>query len=128
MILYYGIQCRLYALYLAHLDTQILSNRWHSLYFKLKKKRLLTLVLAFPFTKTIVGFTFQVIPFLVLAVGVDNIFILVQTHQRNKRLKHETHAQHIGRTLGRVGPSMLLTTVSESACFLIGKLTDLYYN
>lgn len=28
--------------------------------------------------------TIEVIPFLVLAVGVDNIFIIVQTHQRKK--------------------------------------------
>ena len=62
----------------------------------------------------------QVIPFLVLAVGVDNIFIFVHTHQREGRKKDETHAQHVGRTLGRVGPSMLLTSVSEAACFLIG--------
>jgi hypothetical protein len=62
----------------------------------------------------------QVIPFLVLAVGVDNIFILVQTHQREGRRKDETHEEHVGRTLGRVGPSMLLTSVSEASCFLIG--------
>ena len=28
---------------------------------------------------------FEIIPFLVLAVGVDNIFILVQTYQRDPR-------------------------------------------
>ena len=65
-------------------------------------------------------FLFQVIPFLVLAVGVDNIFILVHTHQREGRKEEETHEEHVGRTLGRVGPSMLLTSVSEAACFLIG--------
>ncbi|PNF39249.1 hypothetical protein B7P43_G16956, partial [Cryptotermes secundus] len=69
--------------------------------------------------------TIEVIPFLVLAVGVDNIFILVQTHQREERRKDETHAEHVGRTLGRVGPSMLLTSVSEASCFLIGALSDM---
>jgi Niemann-Pick C1 protein len=68
----------------------------------------------------------QVIPFLVLAVGVDNIFILVQTHQREGRRKDETHEEHVGRTLGRVGPSMLLTSVSEASCFLIGKYSKLH--
>ncbi|XP_044760492.1 NPC intracellular cholesterol transporter 1 isoform X1 [Coccinella septempunctata] len=67
----------------------------------------------------------EVIPFLVLAVGVDNIFILVQTHQREVKRKNETVAQHIGRTLGKVGPSILLTSVSESCCFFLGSLSDM---
>lgn len=67
----------------------------------------------------------EVIPFLVLAVGVDNIFILVQTHQREPKRQDETHAEHIGRTLGQVGPSMLLTSLSESCCFFLGGLSDM---
>ncbi|EFN76828.1 NPC intracellular cholesterol transporter 1 isoform X4 [Harpegnathos saltator] len=67
----------------------------------------------------------EVIPFLVLAVGVDNIFILVQTHQRESRRPNESIPEHIGRTLGQVGPSMLLTSVSESCCFFLGSLSDM---
>lgn len=67
----------------------------------------------------------EVIPFLVLAVGVDNIFILVQTHQRDARRPNESHADHVGRILGKVGPSMLLTSVSESCCFFLGGLSDM---
>ncbi|XP_044315818.1 NPC intracellular cholesterol transporter 1 isoform X1 [Drosophila rhopaloa] len=67
----------------------------------------------------------EVIPFLVLAVGVDNIFILVQTHQRDQRDPNETLEQQIGRILGRVGPSMLLTSLSESFCFFLGGLSDM---
>ncbi|XP_076272104.1 Niemann-Pick type C-1a isoform X2 [Rhynchophorus ferrugineus] len=67
----------------------------------------------------------EVIPFLVLAVGVDNIFILVQTHQRETKKPGESNAEHIGRTLGQVGPSMLLTSVSESCCFFLGSLSDM---
>ncbi|XP_052743451.1 NPC intracellular cholesterol transporter 1 isoform X1 [Bicyclus anynana] len=67
----------------------------------------------------------EVIPFLVLAVGVDNIFILVQTAQRDPRRPDETIEQHIGRTLGQVGPSMFLTSVSESVCFFLGALSDM---
>ncbi|XP_026319568.1 NPC intracellular cholesterol transporter 1, partial [Hyposmocoma kahamanoa] len=67
----------------------------------------------------------EVIPFLVLAVGVDNIFILVQTNQREGRRPNETVAEHIGRTLGQVGPSMFLTSVSESVCFFLGALSDM---
>ncbi|KAL1139914.1 hypothetical protein AAG570_006891, partial [Ranatra chinensis] len=67
----------------------------------------------------------EVIPFLVLAVGVDNIFILVQTHQRVVKLTGESNEEHIGRVLGQVGPSMLLTSISESACFFLGGLSDM---
>ncbi|KAM7354023.1 Niemann-Pick type C-1a isoform 3-T3 [Cochliomyia hominivorax] len=67
----------------------------------------------------------EVIPFLVLAVGVDNIFILVQTYQRDNRRTDETHEEHIGRIMGRVGPSMLLTSISESCCFFLGGLSDM---
>ncbi|KAJ2940417.1 hypothetical protein O0L34_g97 [Tuta absoluta] len=67
----------------------------------------------------------EVIPFLVLAVGVDNIFILVQTNQREGRRPNETVPEHIGRTLGQVGPSMFLTSVSESVCFFLGALSDM---
>lgn len=51
--------------------------------------------------------------------------IAVQTHQRDMRKPGETNAQHIGRTLGQVGPSMLLTSVSESCCFFLGSLSDM---
>ena len=68
---------------------------------------------------------FEIIPFLVLAVGVDNIFILVQTYQREPRQPSETHAEHVGRVVGEVGPSMLLSSVAESTCFFLGALTDM---
>lgn len=67
----------------------------------------------------------QVIPFLVLAVGVDNIFILVQTHQQNPPNPGETIPHHMGRILSLVGPSMFLTSVSESLCFSIGTISSM---
>ena len=67
----------------------------------------------------------EVIPFLVLAVGVDNIFILVQTYQRSVRLPSESRHEHIGRVVEEVGPSMLLSSVSESVCFLLGGLSEM---
>ena len=56
---------------------------------------------------------FEIIPFLVLAVGVDNIFILVQTYQRDQRKPSETLQEHVGRVVGEVAPSMLLSSSSE---------------
>ena len=92
----------------------------------------------------------EVLPFLVLAVGVDNIFILVQSFQRNgfnsncsetslqsqsgqlsgsirrRRRKEEEGGEEesledaVARTVSAVGPSILLSAAAESACFLIG--------
>lgn len=67
----------------------------------------------------------EVIPFLVLAVGVDNIFILVQSFQRDKRLEGECLVDQIGRVVGEIAPSMLLSSLSMSACFFIGTLTEM---
>lgn len=64
--------------------------------------------------------TVEVVPFLVLAVGVDNIFILVHTYNRLDKNKYEKVGEGIGEALGEVGPSILLTAASECCCFLIG--------
>ncbi|KAL3891661.1 hypothetical protein ACJMK2_003913 [Sinanodonta woodiana] len=67
----------------------------------------------------------EVVPFLVLAVGVDNIFILVQSYQRDQRKPDETIEEQIGRLVGNVGPSMLLSSCSESVAFFFGAMTDM---
>ena len=68
---------------------------------------------------------FEIIPFLVLAVGVDNIFILVQTYQRDQRKPTETLDEQIARVVGEVAPSMLLSSITESACFFLGALSGM---
>ncbi|XP_077990039.1 NPC intracellular cholesterol transporter 1-like [Glandiceps talaboti] len=67
----------------------------------------------------------EVMPFLVLAVGVDNIFILVQRYQRDVRMAYEERADQVGRIVGEVGPSMLLTSLSESIAFFLGALSSM---
>uniref|UniRef100_A0A4W3IQ26 Niemann-Pick disease, type C1 n=1 Tax=Callorhinchus milii TaxID=7868 RepID=A0A4W3IQ26_CALMI len=67
----------------------------------------------------------EVIPFLVLAVGVDNIFIIVQTFQRDERLQNEEIHQQIGRVLGEVAPSMFLSSFSETVAFFLGALSTM---
>lgn len=69
--------------------------------------------------------TLEVIPFLLLAVGVDNVYILVQTYQNDERLPNETIEDQIARIVGKVGPSMLLTGTTQSAAFLISALTPM---
>ncbi|KAJ8339483.1 hypothetical protein SKAU_G00362690 [Synaphobranchus kaupii] len=67
----------------------------------------------------------QVVPFLVLAVGADNIFILVLEYQRDERRPGESREKQIGRVLGNVAPSMLLCSMSESICFFLGALSSM---
>ena len=63
----------------------------------------------------------EVIPFFVLAVGVDNIFLVVHEFQRmNTRFSEESIEQRVGRALGRMGPSILLSAVSETVAFSLG--------
>ena len=64
----------------------------------------------------------EVVPFLVLAVGVDNIFILVQAYQRQSLYANEDVPHKVGRVLGEVAPSMLLTSLSEAVAFALGEL------
>ncbi|XP_038664466.1 NPC intracellular cholesterol transporter 1 [Scyliorhinus canicula] len=67
----------------------------------------------------------EVIPFLVLAVGVDNIFIIVQTFRRDQRLPNESLDQQIGRVLGDVAPSIFLSSFSETVAFFLGSLSTM---
>jgi len=69
---------------------------------------------------------FEVIPFLVLAVGVDNIFIIVQHFEKSKEEEEDQSTDiNLATTISRVGPSILLTATSESIAFLLGALTPM---
>jgi Niemann-Pick C1 protein len=61
----------------------------------------------------------------VLAVGVDNIFILVQAFQRQETSDKEALELRVGRVLESVAPSILLATIAESSCFFLGALTSM---
>uniref|UniRef100_W8BF01 Niemann-Pick C1 protein n=1 Tax=Ceratitis capitata TaxID=7213 RepID=W8BF01_CERCA len=67
----------------------------------------------------------EVIPFLVLAVGVDNIFIMVHAYHRLDRRDYKNVAEAIGEAIGRVGPSILQTAASEFSCFAIGAISNM---
>lgn len=61
----------------------------------------------------------------ILAVGVDNIFILVNTAQLIKEDNQKDVVEVIGLTLGRVGPSMLMSTVAQVTAFVLGSISDM---
>jgi Niemann-Pick C1 protein len=63
----------------------------------------------------------EVIPFLVLAVGVDNIFLIVHEFDRvNVSHPDEEIDERVGRALGRMGPSILLSAITETVAFAMG--------
>jgi Niemann-Pick C1 protein len=63
----------------------------------------------------------EVIPFLVLAVGVDNVFLIVHEFERvNISHADEKVSDRIARALGRMGPSILLSASTETAAFALG--------
>lgn len=68
---------------------------------------------------------FEILPFLVLAVGVDNIFILVDGYQKTVFLANETPSDHMGRVLGQVAPSMFVSTAAQATSFFLGALSDM---
>lgn len=75
----------------------------------------------------------EVIPFLVLAVGVDNIFIFVQHFNRIELRKEEIDTLsydqglrlRMKRLMSFVAPSILLAAFAESSCFFLGSITPM---
>lgn len=63
----------------------------------------------------------EVIPFIVLAVGVDNIFLIVHEFERaNASHPDDMVEERIARALGRMGPSILFSALTETASFSLG--------
>ncbi|KKA30628.1 hypothetical protein TD95_000858 [Thielaviopsis punctulata] len=63
----------------------------------------------------------EVIPFIVLAVGVDNIFLIVHEFERvNNTHPDEMVEARIAKALGRIGPSILFSAVTETLSFSLG--------
>ncbi|SPO04799.1 probable cholesterol homeostasis protein [Cephalotrichum gorgonifer] len=63
----------------------------------------------------------EVIPFIVLAVGVDNIFLIVHEFERiNISHPDEVVEERIAKALGRMGPSILFSATTETVSFALG--------
>jgi len=63
----------------------------------------------------------EVIPFLVLAVGVDNIFLIVHEFERvNQQYPDEEIDSRAAKALGRMGPSILLSASTETIAIALG--------
>ncbi|KAI1493861.1 patched sphingolipid transporter [Biscogniauxia mediterranea] len=63
----------------------------------------------------------EVIPFIVLAVGVDNIFLIVHEFNRvNSNHPDAMVEERIAKALGRIGPSILFSAITETVSFALG--------
>lgn len=65
----------------------------------------------------------EVIPFLVLAVGVDNMCIIV--HAVKRQDAHLSAELRVGDALAEVGPSITLASLAETLAFAVGIFTPM---
>ena len=65
----------------------------------------------------------EVMPYLILAIGSDNMFLIVRAE---KEIPHKVTAidERIGYAMKNIGPSILTAMVCESTAFFIGLLTN----
>ena len=64
----------------------------------------------------------EVVPFLILAIGVDNMFIIVRAEQEVEE-KVENVDERVALALKEVGPSIFTAAFCESLAFFVGMLT-----
>ncbi|XP_064605910.1 protein patched homolog 1-like [Liolophura sinensis] len=61
--------------------------------------------------------TTQIIPFLALGLGVDDMFLIAHTYSENFRSSNIPHMDQTGECLKRTGVSVLLTSLSNMLAF-----------
>jgi patched 1 protein len=61
--------------------------------------------------------TTQIVPFLALGLGVDNMFLLTHTYAQSWDQQYRRHDDHTGQILKRSGVSILLSSVSNACAF-----------
>ncbi|ODV95234.1 hypothetical protein PACTADRAFT_2939 [Pachysolen tannophilus NRRL Y-2460] len=70
----------------------------------------------------------EVIPFLILAIGVDNIYLITHELQRfnkNASDNYESIPERIAKTLGKIGPSIMISSLSQFACFMLATFVSM---
>jgi len=74
-----------------------------------------------------IGITFSplmnVLPFLMLGIGVDDMFVIVNSFDRTP--ESAPMGQRVAVALSHAGPSITLTSLTDFAAFMIGSLTSL---
>ena len=66
----------------------------------------------------------EVVPFLILAIGVDNMFIITRA-EKNAPVHITDVDKRLAMGLSNIGPSILCAATCEVLAFLVGTLTDI---
>lgn len=68
----------------------------------------------------------EVIPFLILAIGIDNIFLIVhELHLINIQCPKDSIETRISQTLRNVGPSCLISAILQFSMFLLATRVEM---
>jgi Niemann-Pick C1 protein len=71
----------------------------------------------------ITAFTTEVIPYLILTLGLDNVFIICNAEKQIPSYVHKVETR-IALTMKEVGPPIFISSVSQVAAFFVGIATD----
>ena len=61
-----------------------------------------------------------IIPFLLLGIGVDDMFVIVQSLDNLEARPGERPEERVARALEHAGVSILVTSITDAATFFIG--------
>lgn len=68
----------------------------------------------------------EVIPFLILAIGIDNIFLILhELEVINNLIPDQSIKRRVGSALGNVGPSCFISAILQSSMFLLAAQVEM---
>jgi Niemann-Pick C1 protein len=79
--------------------------------------------LTFYFNQKLTMIAAEVVPFLILAIGVDNMFLIARAEREIPKCVTNTE-DRIAYAMKEIGPSIFTAALCESIAFFIGMLTD----
>jgi Niemann-Pick C1 protein len=79
--------------------------------------------LTFYFNCMLTMISAEVVPFLILAIGVDNMFLIARAEREIPKFVTSIE-DRMSYALKEIGPSIFTAALCESCAFLIGMLTD----